>query len=95
MKPSMQIGNTATVEFVVSEKMQPRFDGIIVHPVCSTWDLAHQFEITSRKALVPHLEEGEEGITEEDGSKEASKDKDSDSKDDDKKDTDNKEAAGK
>jgi len=62
MKPSMQIGNTATVEFIVSEKMQPRFDGIIIHPVCSTWDLAHQFEIASRKALVPHLEDGEEGI---------------------------------
>lgn len=62
MFSSMHIGNTATVEFLVSKKMQPQFDGIIIHPVCSTWDLAHQFEIAARKALVPHLEESEEGI---------------------------------
>jgi fluoroacetyl-CoA thioesterase len=62
MKSSMQLGNTATVTFTVTEEMQPRFDGNIVHPVCSTWDLAHQFEISARKALVPHLEKEEEGI---------------------------------
>lgn len=62
MKTSMQLGNTATVTFAVTDSMQPRFDGKIVHPVCSTWDVAHQFEIAARKALVPHLEEGEEGI---------------------------------
>ena len=58
----MHIGNTAMVTFTITKEMQPRFDGKIVHPVCSTWDLAHQFEIAARKALVPHLEEGEEGI---------------------------------
>ena len=58
----MQLGNTATVTFMVTDAMQPRFDGKIVHQVCSTWDLAHQFEIAARKALVPHLEDGEEGI---------------------------------
>jgi predicted thioesterase len=62
MKTTMQIGNTATVTFTITQEMQPRFDGNIVHPICSTWDLAHQFEIAARKALVPHLEDGEEGI---------------------------------
>jgi predicted thioesterase len=62
MNSSMQLGNTATVIFTVTDAMQPRFDGSIVHPVCSTWDLAHQFEIAARKALVPHLEANEEGI---------------------------------
>ncbi len=62
MKSSMQLGITATVTFTVTDAMQPRFDGKIVHTVCSTWDIAHQFEIAARKALVPHLEDGEEGI---------------------------------
>jgi predicted thioesterase len=62
MKDSMQIGNETFHSFVVVEEMQPQFDGTVIHPVCSTWDLAHQFEITARKALVPHLVEGEEGI---------------------------------
>jgi fluoroacetyl-CoA thioesterase len=62
MKSSMQLGNKTTVLFTVTDAMQPRFDGKVVHPVCSTWDLAHQFEIAARKALVPHLEETEEGI---------------------------------
>jgi len=62
MKPSMKVGNTATISFTVSEQLQPVFEGKIIHPVCSTWDLAHQFELASRYVLVPHLEEGEEGI---------------------------------
>lgn len=62
MKPTMQVGNTATISFIVEEHMQPEFEGKIIHPVCSTWDLAHQFELASRHALVPHLEDGEEGI---------------------------------
>jgi len=62
MKDSMRIGNVVTANFVVTESMQPRFGGQIVHPVCSTWDFAHQFEIAARKSLIPHLEENEEGI---------------------------------
>jgi len=58
----MQLGNISSVTFTVTDAMQPRFDGKIIHAVCSTWDLAHQFEIAARKALVPHLEDGEEGI---------------------------------
>ena len=58
----MQVGNTATISFKVEPHMQPVFEGELIHRVCSTWDLAHQFELASRNALVPHLEEGEEGI---------------------------------
>jgi|TARA_B110000116_G_scaffold264011_1_gene271269 predicted thioesterase len=62
MKPTMQVENTATISFKVEERMQPVFDGKIVHRVCSTWDLAHQFELAARTVLVPHLEKDEEGI---------------------------------
>ena len=30
--------------------------------MCSTWDLAHQFEIAARLTLEPHLEMNEQGI---------------------------------
>ena len=62
MKQTMRVGNTATISFKVEPHMQPVFEEKIIHRVCSTWDLAHQFELASRHALVPHLEEGEEGI---------------------------------
>ena len=62
MKQTMKVGNTATISFHVDEGMQPVFEGKTIHPVCSTWDLAHQFELASRHVLVPHLEPNEEGI---------------------------------
>jgi len=62
MKPTLNIGNCESHRFVVTEQMQPNFNGRIIHPVCSTWDLAHQIEIAARKTLEPHLSDGEEGI---------------------------------
>ena len=58
----MKVGNTETITFTVEAQMQPVFEGKTIHPLCSTWDLAHQFELASRYVLVPHLEEDEEGI---------------------------------
>ncbi len=62
MKSTIAIGNASTLEFKVTQSMTPTFHGEQVHPVCSTWDLAHQFELASRYALEPHLESHEQGI---------------------------------
>ena len=62
MESTLKVGNTTTHTFLVTKEMQPRFADVIIHPVCSTWDMAHQFEIVARKSLEPHLSEGEEGI---------------------------------
>ena len=62
MKQTMKVGNRTTIGFTVDEQMRPAFNDQIIHPVCSTWDMAHQFEIAARKTLEPHLEEGEQGI---------------------------------
>ena len=62
MKASIQVGNITRISFSVTEKMQAMFDGRVIHPVCSTWDMAHQFEIAARKALEEHLEDNEQGI---------------------------------
>ena len=62
MKASIQVENITRISFSVTEKMQAMFDGRVIHPVCSTWDMAHQFEIAARKALEEHLEDNEQGI---------------------------------
>ena len=62
MKSTIAIGNISVIEFEVLEEMSPKFHNKQIHPVCSTWDLAHQFEIAARYALEPHLEKNEEGI---------------------------------
>jgi fluoroacetyl-CoA thioesterase len=62
METSLQVGNTATHTFLVTQEMQPIFEAKIIHPVCSTWDMAHQFEVVARKTLEPHLSKGEQGI---------------------------------
>jgi predicted thioesterase len=62
MKTTIQVGNTANISFSVTENMQAMFNGRIIHPVCSTWDMAHQFEIAARKTLEEHLEDEEQGI---------------------------------
>jgi len=62
VKPSLQPGNQAEVEAVVTRDMCPAFDGIVVHEVYSTWSLAHHMELAARKVLAPHLDPDEEGI---------------------------------
>ena len=62
MKSTIAIGNSSVIEFEVIQSMAPTFHGKQVHPVCSTWDLAHQFELAARYALEPHLESHEQGI---------------------------------
>jgi predicted thioesterase len=62
MKPELRVGNTAEVIITVTEDMCPAFDGVVVHPVYSTWSMAHHMELAARKVLAPHLEPHEEGI---------------------------------
>jgi fluoroacetyl-CoA thioesterase len=62
MKSSLNIGDQATVTIEVTEAMCPAFDGVVVHRVCSTWDMAHHMEVAARRVLAPHLGDDEEGI---------------------------------
>jgi len=63
MSPDLKPGVARQIEFVVVESMCPRFEGgPIVHRVCSTWTLAHRFEIAGRRVLVDYLEPHEEGV---------------------------------
>jgi fluoroacetyl-CoA thioesterase len=62
MKTTIQVGNIESVSFIVTQQMQAQFNDRVIHPVCSTWDMAHQFEIAARKALEEHLDDNEQGI---------------------------------
>ncbi len=62
MKPSLKVGDTAEVTAQVTQDMCPAFEGVIVHPVYSTWSMAYHMELAARMVLAPHLEEHEEGI---------------------------------
>src|SRR5215468_5938755 len=62
MRPELVPGISRSVEFVVDDSMRPAFDGVAVHNVCSTWTLAHFFELAGRKVLVDYLEPHEEGV---------------------------------
>ena len=62
MKPGFEPGICREVQITVTPDMCPAFDGIVVHPVYSTWSVAHHMELAARKVLVDYLEDHEEGI---------------------------------
>ena len=62
VKDGLVPGTRAEVEFIVMEAMCPAFEGLVVHRVCSTWELVHYMEVAGRKVLVDHLGPHEEGV---------------------------------
>ncbi|MDQ0218729.1 thioesterase [Peribacillus cavernae] len=62
MKAGMQVGQTATFNCEVTSEMFAQFEGAIVHPVYSTVSMVYHMELTSRKLILPYLEEHEEGM---------------------------------
>lgn len=58
----MRIGNRAELTITVTDDMCPSWDGVVVHPVYSTWSMGHHFELAARKVLKDHLDDEEEGI---------------------------------
>ncbi len=62
MKAGFEPGIVRELMFVVTEEMCPAFDGAVVHRCCSTWTVAHQFELAARMVLAAYLEDHEEGI---------------------------------
>ena len=62
MKHGLQPGQTAEIEFTVTPQMFARFDGVTVHELLSTSELAHQMEWAARKTILNYLEPHEEGM---------------------------------
>jgi len=62
MKPGFRPGIVREIAVTVTPDMCPAFDGVVVHPVVSTWSVAHHMEVAARKVLLDYLEDHEEGI---------------------------------
>lgn len=56
------LGTSATMTVTVTPEMAAAFDDEVVHPVYGTAALVRHMEQVSRRLLVPHLAEGEEGV---------------------------------
>ncbi len=62
MRP-VQIGEQAMLEVLVTPEMTVKFGELgELHPVYATYELARHFEEVGRKLLLPHLEDGEDGL---------------------------------
>ena len=62
MRPGPPRGESATLDVTVDESMVANVAGEEVHPVYGTGALVQHIEEVCRRLLVPHLEEGEEGV---------------------------------
>lgn len=62
MRPGPARGETATLEITVTPQMTAQVGGEQIHPVYGTAALVQHVEELCRRILVPHLEEGEEGV---------------------------------
>ena len=62
VKKGMKVRNTTKVTAEVTEEMFAQFEGEVIHPAYSTVSMVYHMEWASRKLLIPHLEEGEEGM---------------------------------
>jgi len=62
MKPGLEPGVACEIRIVVTPEMCPHFDGVLAHPVYSTWSVVHHMEIAGRRLLAPFLDPQEEGV---------------------------------
>lgn len=62
MRPGPARGESATLEVTVDPSMTAKVAGREIHPVYGTGALVQHMEEVCRQLLVPHLEEGEEGV---------------------------------
>lgn len=62
MRPGPARGETVTLEVTVTSDMTARVGDDEIHPVYGTGALVQHIEEVCRGLLVPHLEEGEEGV---------------------------------
>ena len=62
MKSKFKVGDHKKYVRVIQDTDKAAFHGEEVHPVCSTFSLARDFEWTSRLFFLDMKEEGEEGV---------------------------------
>ncbi|WP_409305853.1 thioesterase family protein [Peribacillus sp. SCS-155] len=62
MKEGIKEGQKAFFECLVTPHMFAQFEGNLIHPAYSTATMVYHMEYTSRKLILPYLDEDEEGM---------------------------------
>jgi predicted thioesterase len=62
MKPGLKRGSRVEHYAKVRSWMRPHLDGLVRHPLYSTWAMAYHCEVAARKLLAPYLDPDEEAV---------------------------------
>ncbi|MBI3297587.1 MAG: hypothetical protein HYZ75_05455 [Elusimicrobia bacterium] len=62
MRPGLSRGARIELGFLVETWMKPRLEGLVKHPLYSTWAMVYHMETVSRALLAPYLEPHEEAV---------------------------------
>jgi fluoroacetyl-CoA thioesterase len=62
MKPHLKPGIKVELPAIVQPWMKPKLEGLVRHPLYSTWAMVYHMETASRMLLAPYLEENEEAV---------------------------------
>ena len=62
MKSHIKRGIKVELPTVVKPWMKPKLEGLVRHPLYSTWAMVYHMETASRMLLAPYLEDKEEAV---------------------------------
>lgn len=62
MKSGFKVGLKVDMPATVKPDMKPRLEGLVKHPLYSTWAMVYHIETASRMLLAPYLEPSEEAV---------------------------------
>ena len=62
MRPGLKVGVTVDLPAKVEKHMRPHLEGLVRHPLYSTWAMVYHMETAARMLLAPYLEPDEEAV---------------------------------
>ena len=62
MKSQLKRGMKVELPAIVAPWMKPRLEGLVRHPLYSTWAMVYHMETASRMLLAPYLEDKDEAV---------------------------------
>jgi predicted thioesterase len=62
MKAGFKVGIKVDLPATVKPSMKPHLEGLVKHPLYSTWAMTYHIETASRMLLAPYLEPMEEAV---------------------------------
>lgn len=62
MRPGLRRGARIELTFLVEGWMKPHLEGLVKHPLYSTWAMVYHMETASRMLIAPYLDAVEEAV---------------------------------